>query len=324
MLNHLPRDRCVGDFPDRVAILAILAWICLTGCQREPRADFVIHNGPEAETIEPQILTGQGDGRIAAALFEGLTRFDPRDGHAIPGLASSWEVSLDGRRYQFHLRTNAMWSTGQPIRAGDFVWSWNRAVRPETGADYAGFFFYVRHGRECVGAANRQNPAPLGVRALDEHTVEVELENPTPFFPELCAMRVMAVVPRFWIEQHGDQWIRTAPVPCSGAYQLEYWRPNDRIRLRKNAHYWDAAHVDLETVDMLPGDSPSTAINLFLTGAVDYVADKNSIPTELYDRVKDDSRFLRFNYLASYFIRINTTRPPFSDPRVRAGPSRLR
>ena len=289
----------------------------LSGCRPEPRADFVIHNGPEVETIDPQILTGQGDGRVAAALFEGLTRFDPRDGHAIPGLAESWDLSSDRRHYTFHLRTNLVWSTGQPITADDFVWSWNRAVLPETGADYAGFFFYVLHGQEWVTATNRSHLPPLGIHASDRLTVEVDLENPTPFFPELCAMRVMSPVPRFWIERYGDQWIRTDPVPCSGAYQLQYWRPNDRIRMRKNPLYWDAARVQLEVVDLLPGDSASTAVNLFLTGAVDFIADKNSFPTELYDRLAGDRRFLRFPYLGNYFIRFNTTRPPFQDPRVR-------
>jgi len=298
-------------------ITLALAFLALAGCRPEPRADFVVHNGPEVETIDPQVLTGQGDGRVAAALFEGLTRFDPKDGHAIPGLAESWELSPDRRHYTFHLRTNAVWSTGQPITAEDFVWSWNHAVLPETGADYAGFFFYVLHGQEWVTATNRSQLPPLGIRASNPLTVEVDLENPTPFFLELCAMRVMSVVPRFWVERHGDQWIRTDPVPCSGAYQLEYWRPNDRIRLRKNPRYWDADHVQLNVVDMLPGDSASTAVNLFLTGAVDFIADKNSIPTELYDRLAEDTRFRRFPYLGSYFIRFNTTRPPFQDPRVR-------
>lgn len=304
-------------FRGALVLFSILFLSCWTGCRPEPRANFVMHNGPEVESIDPQILTGQGDGRVAAALFEGLTRFDPKDGRAIPGLAESWEISPDGKRYTFHLRTNLLWSTGQPITADDFVWSWNHAVLPETGADYAGFFFYVRHGQEWVTATNRSQLPPLGIQAINPHTIAVDLENPTPFFPELCAMRVMCVVPRFWMEQHGDQWIRTAPVPCSGAYQLEYWRPNDRIRLRKNPLYWDAAHVQLEIVDMLPGDSASTAVNLFLTGAVDYIADKNSIPTELYDRLADDPRFLRFPYLGNYFIRFNTTRGPFKDPLVR-------
>ncbi len=309
--------REIDSFPVGAVVFLVLLASFWVGCRPEPRADFVMHNGPEVESIDPQILTGQGDGRVAAALFEGFTRFDPKDGRAIPGLAESWEISPDAKRYTFHLRTNLQWSTGQPITADDFVWSWNHAVLPETGADYAGFFFYVRHGQAWVTATNRAHLPPLGIHAITPYSVEVELENPTPFFPELCAMRVMCVVPRFWMEQHGDQWIRTAPVPCSGAYQLEYWRPNDRIRLRKNPRYWDASNVQMEIVDMLPGDSATTAVNLFLTGAVDFIADKNSIPTELYDRLADDPRFLRFPYLGNYFMRFNTTRGPFKDPRVR-------
>ena len=90
----------------------------------------MLHNGPEPETIDPQILTGQADGRIASALFEGLTRFNPTNGLAMPGLASHWEISADGRTYTFHLRPEARWSTGEPITAEEVVWSWRRAVTP--------------------------------------------------------------------------------------------------------------------------------------------------------------------------------------------------
>jgi oligopeptide transport system substrate-binding protein len=290
----------------------------MLGCGKEPRADFVIHNGPEVETIEPQILTGQGDGRVAACLFEGLTRFHPSTGRAIAGLAHfPPEISPDGKIYTFHIRTNAAWSTGERITADDFVWSWNRAVAPETAADYAGFFFYVKNGKTIVTATNRVNLPPLGVQALDPMTLRVELENPTPFFPELCAMRIMSVVPRRAIERWGNQWIRMNPVPCSGAYSLEYWHPQDRIRLRKNPFYWDAQNVDLGMVDILPGDSAATALNLFLTGGCDYIFDKNMIPTELNDVLKTRKEFLSFGYLGAYFIRFNCLKKPFDDPRVR-------
>jgi oligopeptide transport system substrate-binding protein len=110
-----------------------------------------------------------------------LTRFHPSTGRAIAGLAHfPPEISPDGKVYTFHIRTNAAWSTGERITADDFVWSWNRAVAPETAADYAGFFFYVKNGKTIVTATNRVNLPPLGVQALDPTTLRVELENPTP------------------------------------------------------------------------------------------------------------------------------------------------
>ncbi|MCW5559361.1 MAG: peptide ABC transporter substrate-binding protein, partial [Verrucomicrobiae bacterium] len=294
----------------------LLLLLLAPGCSQEPRADLVVHNGTEAETIDPHILTGQPDGRISGALFEGLTRFDERTGRSVPGLAHSWEISPDGLRYTFHLRTNAAFSTGQPIRAEDFVWSWQRAVNPVTAADYSGFFFYLKGGQAiATGATNRLEE--LGIRAVDPFTVEVTLVNPTPFFPDLCAMRIMAVIPRATVERLGDQWVRADPLPCSGPYQLEWWRPNDRVRLKANPHYWDAANVACERVDMLAGESPVAALNLYLTGDVDFLIDKVVIPSELGDVLVKRPDFQTYDYLGTYFFRFNVTRKPFDDPRVR-------
>lgn len=290
--------------------------ILAAGCRPAPRADLIILNGPEVETIDPHVLTGLPDGRVASALFEGLTRFDPETGRAIPGLAESWDISPDGRRYTFHLRTNAAFSTGEPIRAEDVVWSWRRAADPATAADYSGFFFYLQGGQEIVTGVST-NLASLGVRALNPQAVEVTLVNPTPFFPDLCGMRIMAVVPRWTIEKYGDQWVRADPLPCSGPFQLMSWRPNDRIRLRANPRYWDREHVGCERVDVLSGDSPTAALNLYLAGDVDYLIDKMLIPPELNDVLRQRPDFHAYEYLGTYFIRFNVTRKPFDDPRVR-------
>ena len=305
--------------PIRILILALLlitaSWAA-GGCSPVDRADLVLHNGPEPETIDPQILTGQADGRIASALFEGLTRFNPTNGLAMPGLASHWEISADGRTYTFHLRPEACWSTGEPITADEVVWSWRRAVTPATAADYASQFFCVRNGRALVNGELR-DATLLGAEALDARTVRVSLENPTPYFLELAASRVFFPVPRHAVERWGDQWIRADPLPCSGPYRLLSWRVNDRFRLSRNPRYWDASGVVTERIDILSGDNPSTALNLFLTGEVDLISDRKIIPGELGPELARRPEFHRFDYLGQDFIRFNTTRKPFQDARVR-------
>jgi len=305
--------------PIRILILALLlitaSWAA-GGCSPVDRADLVLHNGPEPETIDPQILTGQADGRIASALFEGLTRFNPTNGLAMPGLASHWEISTDARTYTFHLRPEACWSTGEPITADEVVWSWRRAVTPATAADYASQFFCVRNGRALVNGELR-DATLLGAEALDPRTVRVSLENPTPYFLELAASRVFFPVPRHAVERWGDQWIRADPLPCSGPYRLLSWRVNDRFRLSRNPRYWDASGVVTERIDILSGDNPSTALNLFLTGEVDLISDRKIIPGELGPELARRPEFHRFDYLGQDFIRFNTTRKPFQDARVR-------
>ena len=298
-----------------VSLLLAVAWI---GCTRVPEADVVIHNTSEPETIDPHILTGQPDGRIGAALFEGLTRFDPRTGQGIPGLAERWDISPDAKTYTFHLRPGLTFSTGEPITAEEVVWSWTRAVAPETGADYVNFYFYVVNGKAIANSTNPPSRRPpLGIRALNSLTVEVQLVNPTPFFLDLCAMRIMAVVSRTAVERYGDQWVRHDPIPCSGPYQLVSWRPNAGIRLKRNPRYWDVANVRSETIDVLSGDSPSAALNLFLTGRIDFLVDKTVLPTELADTLKRRPEFHPFDYLGNYFVRFNCTRKPLDDSRVR-------
>jgi len=128
--------------------LLLLSLLLFTGCARnEPRADLVVINAAEPETLDPAILTGQPDMRAANAIFEGLTRLDPR-AVPVPGLASHWEISPDGRIYTFHLRTNLLWSTGEPITSADVVYSWIRALDPATASDYASQLYYLKNGED--------------------------------------------------------------------------------------------------------------------------------------------------------------------------------
>ncbi len=289
----------------------------LAGCaRREPPADVTILNGAEPETLDPAILTGQADMRVAQGLFEGLTQFDPKTSRPIPGLAWGWEVSADGKTYTFHLRTNLVWSTGQPIRAADVVYSWIRALSPATAAEYAGQLYYLKNA-EAFNTGKIQDPSRVGVHALDPFTVQVELNHPIPFFLDICAMPITYVVPRQTIEKYGDRWLRARPLPCSGPFELVYWHLNDKVRLKKNPLYWDAARTQSELIDILPVGSANVALNLYEAGEADVVWDAALIPSELLDVLLKRPDFHTFNYLGVYFIRFNVTRKPFDDPRVR-------
>jgi oligopeptide transport system substrate-binding protein len=250
------------------------------------------------------------------AIFEGLTRYDPTNATPLPGLAERWEKSADGRVYTFRLRTNAMWSTGEAITAEDFVYSWRRVLDPLTACEYAAQLFYLKNG-EAFNTGKITDPAGLGIQAIDPLTLRVELENPTPFFLDLCASPTLAAVPKRAIEKYGDRWLMARPLPVSGSYCLGEWRLNDKIRLVKNHRYWDAPNTRSETVDLLPCALPSTAMNLYETGAADVVWDKDLIPSELMDIVRNRPDFHMFDYLGAYFFRFNVTRKPFDDPRVR-------
>ncbi len=309
----------VGRFPRlrRLAPGILLVLGLASGCTRsEPKAGLVIINGPDPESLDPALVTSIEGLRVVASLSEGLTRNDPVSSRPIPGLAQSWEISPDGCVYTFHLRDNLMWSPGDPITAEDVVYSWLRVLNPETAAEYAGQLFYVKNGEACVNGKIK-DPSLVGVHALDSRTVRVELNHPTPFFLDLCAFQTLAVVPRQLIGKYGEDWMRQRPLPGSGPYLLDSWRLNDKIRLVKNPYYWDAANTRSAVVDLLPISAPSTALNLYQSGEADIIWDRDNLPYELMDVLSKRPDFHTFPYLATYFIRCNTTRPPFNDPRVR-------
>lgn len=303
---------------------AFLLAFALTSCTRhEPPADLVILNGGEPESLDPAIISGQLDGRVVQSLFEGLMRFDPVTAKPIPGLAERVEVSPEGKVYTFYLRSNALWSTGEPVTSEDVVFSWQRLLDPATAGDYAGNLYYIKNAEEFN--TGRTNPltgkkviaSDVAVKALDPRTVQVELVNPTPFFLDLCAFHTGSITQKKVVEKYGDRWLNVRPLPCNGAYTLDYWRIHDKIRIRRNPLYWDNASTQNEIVDFLPVDSSTTAMNIFQTGGANILWDKNLVPTELLDALLPRAECHTFPMLASYFYRYNVTKPPFNDVRVR-------
>ena len=165
-------------------VLCLLA----SGCLRsEPPADLTIINGAEPESLDPAIITGQPEFRIVIGLFEGLTAARSQRPRArFPAWRTSWEISPDGRIYTFHLRTNLVWSTGEPITADDVVYSWLRALNPATASDYAGQLFYLKNA-EDYNAGKITDPSLVGVHAPGPIHRAVELNHPTRVFSRFCA-----------------------------------------------------------------------------------------------------------------------------------------
>lgn len=295
----------------------VSALLLLAGCLTpEPPADLVIVNGAEPESLDPAIVTGVAEMRITKALFEGLLRLNGTTARPEPALAERWELSPDRKTYTFHLRPDLAWSTGEPLTTADVVYSWRRALDPATAADYAGQLFCIKNA-EPYYLGRVKDPDQLGIKAIDARILRVELEYPVAFFLDLCCFPTLAVVPRQTCERLGDRWLSARPLPCSGAYQLDSWRLNDRVTLRRNPRYWDNARTRNERVDILPISSPNTALNLYETGVADIVWDKDLVPTELLDILLKRPDFHTYPYLGASFYRFNVTRPPLNDPRIR-------
>ncbi len=297
-------------------LTALLCTVAFIGCSDfGQRADLVFLNGAEPETLDPALITGQPEGRLASSLFEGLTRYNSA-GLPEPGVAESWTVSPDGSTYTFQLRAQARWSNGDPVTAQDFVASWQRTLAPETASQYAYQLHYIKNGK-AYNEGKLTDFTQVGVKASGSQTLVVTLENPTPFFLDLCAFTTLLPVHLPTIERYGDDWIKPGRLVGNGAYTLAEWRLNDRIRLHRNPHYWDTDNVAMATVDIIPVSKANTAFNFYESDLADLMMDKGLVPPALIEALKQRPDFHAAPFLGNYFLRYNVTRPPFDDPRVR-------
>ena len=316
---------CFGFDPSRVTktarrfavfLSAALGIVALAGCGREGgRADLVFINGSEPELLDPALITAQPSSRIAYALFEGLTIFGP-EAEVRPGVASRWDISEDGRQYTFHLRPEACWSNGDPVTSADFLYAWRRVLTPETGAEYASQLFPITNA-EAFNSGKISDFSQVGVSASDAHILSVHLDNPTPYFPDLCAFATFLPVHQKTVEANADWASKPAHFMGNGPFLLKEWRLFDRVRIVKNPRFWDVKTVALSSVDILPAARPMTAFNLYATGSADLMMDKGLAPTMLMAELRRRADFHSAPFLGSYFIRFNTTRQPFGDARVR-------
>lgn len=309
---------CDNIFNLLIAItLPVLLAIAFMACDSEnSRAGLVIANAVEPESLDPAIISGQAETRIIECLFEGLVRINPRTGAPEPGLAHKWEIENDGLTYIFHLRENLLWSDGKDLNAFDVEESWLRSLSPKLAAKYVGLMFCINGAREFHEADVDTSLKPK-FEALDDLRFRVELLQPTPYFLQLMTMPIFSVAPVHAISKSPTRWILDPNVPVNGPYKLKWWRLNQSVRLEKNEDYWDAENTLTEIVDVLPISNPSTALNLYLTGQVDIIWDKDLLPTQIVDEISKREDFHQFDYLGTYFLRFNTTIAPLDQPDVR-------
>lgn len=282
-----------------------------------PPADDVFRfvNGAEPELLDPGLMSGQPDGRIARCLFEGLLTPHPRTLEPVAGVARRWEASVDGLSYTFHLRPEARWTTGEKVTARDFAWSWLRVLHPDTPSRYADVFYVIRNAR-AYKKREIADASRVGIHARDDSTLLVELEAPTPYFLQLVTHYPFLPVPRAAVEEHGDRWTRPENIVSNGAFRLVHHRPNDRIVMERSATYWDAANVRLERIIAYSLEDLATTLNMYRAGMTDWNP-SGYLPAQYIPYVRPYADYSSGPFLGTYFYSFNVTRVPFDDKRVR-------
>jgi oligopeptide transport system substrate-binding protein len=280
-------------------------------------------NSAEPQDIDPQIVQGIPEFHLIQALYEGLATTDPKDLHAIPGLASSWDVSADGLVYTFHLRDNLQWSDASPITSDDFLMSWKRMISPKLASEYAYLIYNFVVGAKDYYDGKITDFSKVGFSAPDAKTIKVTLISPTPFLINIIAdhyawhaVPVQVLLKFGALEDRSTQWTRPGNFVGSGPFMLKEWIPQEKLVVVRNPHYWDAAHVKLDEIDFIPTEDIAAEERMFRAGQLDKTQE---IPTAKIATYRaEHPELLHIDpYLGVYFYRLNVTRPPLTDKRVR-------
>ena len=281
-----------------------------------------IGNGTEPQDLDPHIVTGVPEHRILMALFEGLVTENPKDLSPEPGVAEKWEISPDGLVYTFHFRPDLKWSDGTPLTAGTFVRSYQRMLTPSLAAEYAYLLHFVRNAK-YYNEGKLKDFSQVGFKAVDDRTLVVTLNSPTPFLLKILASHYswypvpIHVIEKFGgLNRKGTAWTRPENIVSNGAFQLKEWRQQQNLVVERNPQYWDRAIVKLDEIHFLPVENQDTEERMFRTGQLDMTNELPLAKTDVYKKANPDA--LRIDpYLGVYFYRINNTQPPLNDKRVR-------
>ncbi|MGB1877498.1 MAG: peptide ABC transporter substrate-binding protein, partial [Rhodospirillaceae bacterium] len=305
----------------RHAVLALSFMLAFTDAAL---AEVILHrgNGKEPDSLDPHRAAGTWENTIIADMFLGLTT-EAADGDIVPGAAESWTVSDDGLVYTFMLRDNLLWSDGVQVTASDFVFGMRRIMTPATAARYASLLFPIKNARAIN--TGQMNPGLIGVAALDPKTVEITLESPVPFFPQLLSHYTTFPIPQHAYALHGEDWVKAGNMVSNGAYVLEEWVTNAHVKVTKNHRFYDAENVAIDTVFYYPIGDSRTGLKMFETGELDMNLGPEGFPSAQLDEVRQkfsgEGRVVPS--LGNRFLPMNTSRPPFDDKRVRKAVSLL-
>jgi oligopeptide transport system substrate-binding protein len=272
-----------------------------------------IANLAEPETLDPHKTAANFTYHITRNLFEGLVVLDPK-GNVAPGVAESWSVSEDGLSYRFNLRANARWSNGDPVTAGDFVFSFRRVLDPKTLSVDVSELYPIKNAEEVN--AGKLDATALGVTAPDERTFEITLKGPTPYFVNVLTIEQGMPVHEKSVRLSED-WVKPGKLVSNGAYMLDDWSPYSHIRIVKNPHYWNAAKVAIDAVMFDPTNNLATVLKRYRAGEFDIIW--GNLPNDQIGWLKENMpkqlHIAPFAMVIRYIL--NTTKAPFNDGRVR-------
>lgn len=296
-------------------ILSLIFFVflaCSNNASKVSDSDIIVNLSVEPKTIDPS-FNAQIYGVIYIQhVFEGLTTRD-RNNKVVEGVAESWDISEDGKTYTFHLRTNALWSDGKPVVADDFVYSWRREVDPIVASEFSYQHEAVKNARDIT--AGKMPVESLGVKAIDDYTLEVELEAPTAYFLELTAFPTYAPLRRDIIEKYGDSWTLSPETYIgNGPYVMSERNIDENIIMVRSTNYWNADTIIAPKITFMFMQDGAAAIAGIKDGTLHmaYEPPQQDIPT-----LTEEGLIQIKPLIATYYYPINVTNRYLRDARVR-------
>jgi oligopeptide transport system substrate-binding protein len=236
-------------------------------------------------------------------VYEGLYRLDADSKPQPAGAAELAEVSEDGLTYRLKLREDAKWSNGNPVTAADYVYGWQRTVKPETGSEYAYLYAPVKNAESIT--AGKTDPSELGIKAVSDYELEITLEKATPYFDYLLAFPSFFPQNQATVEEKGDQYATASDQSIyNGPFVLNGFDgpgTDTEWSYEKNEHYWDQENVSLQTINVSVVKESATALNLFQDGQADDVI----LTGELAQQMANDEAFVSEPLARTSYIEFN-------------------
>lgn len=270
----------------------------------------------DSEFLDPNRISESAGNALASQMFEPLLAYAAGNTPPVPGMAKSYDVSADGRTYTFHLREGLVWSDGTPLTAEDFRFSWLRGISPELGSRNAQQIWSVVKGAKAYNLGRTTDPNDVAIRVPDPLTLEVELNEPTSYFPYLVAYIAYAPVPRHTIEAHGDRWTRPENIVVNGPYKVVEHKPRSKMVFEANDRYWDTAHVQIKRHTAYLSDSEQANATYYLNGQVHTAQPlPQAMVKEWMKRGVADLHVAE--QMAVYYYVYRVDKPPFNNRLVR-------
>ena len=318
-MNYLPKSLAVGFVLATFAASSVLAAGThpVTGEALADDQTFTYSLLDEFTTADPQMVEDVSGSYFVRDLFEGLMNQDA-DGNLIPGVATGYTTNEAKDVYTFTLRNNASWSDGNPVTAHDFVYAWRRLADPATGSPYSWFADIM--ALENVGAvmSGESPPEALGIRALDNHTLEVRLTASLPYFAAMTTHASTFPSPQWTVRTFGDGWTKPGNIVGNGAYVLTEHIPNETATRERNTMYWNNDATIIDKVVTLVINDENTDFTRWEAGETD----KGAVPSGQYPRLKAEypDEAISFPRLCTYYMTFNLSPSgpeAFKDVRVR-------